>query len=136
MNAATLLRMKARRCLDPRDASDTVPGELAEAIAMATAEVVAQRANDAGEWIDLVLDCATGPTEPVQPERSPLDARKDDLLGDFNFTDEGFATLTRMVMKIAETHCDAKVVSLLEGGYNVQGLALAVEAHLRAMMEV
>jgi serine/threonine protein kinase len=75
-------RMEARRCLDPRDASDTVPDDLAEAIAFATAEVLAQRANDAIEWIELVIDSATGPA-PAQPERSPLEARKDDLLGEY-----------------------------------------------------
>ncbi len=76
-------RMKVRRCLDPRDATDAVPDQLAEAIAMATAEVLAQRANDAAEWIDLVLESATGPAPVAEPERSPLDARKDDLLGPY-----------------------------------------------------
>jgi serine/threonine protein kinase len=74
-------RMKPRRCLDPRDASDAVPDQLAEAIAMATSEVLAQRANDAAEWIDLVLESATAPAPVTEPERSPLDARKDDVLG-------------------------------------------------------
>jgi serine/threonine protein kinase len=57
-------RMKPRRCLDPRDASDAVPDQLAEAIAFATAEVLAARANDAAEWIELVLarTINSGPT--------------------------------------------------------------------------
>ncbi len=76
-------RMRLRRCLDPRDASDAIPAPLAELIAIATAEVVATRANDAGEWIDLVLDCATAPAAEPEPERSPLDARKDDLVGEY-----------------------------------------------------
>ncbi|MBA3458494.1 MAG: protein kinase, partial [Deltaproteobacteria bacterium] len=76
-------RIKARRCLDPRDASDAVPEQLAEAITMATAEVLAARANDATEWIDLLLNAATAPTAEPEPERSPLDARKDDDVGGY-----------------------------------------------------
>jgi serine/threonine protein kinase len=79
-------RMKARRCLDPRDASNEVPGQLAELIAMATSEVLAGRANDATEWIDLVLDSATSPSPPPppgEPEISPLDARKDQVIGGY-----------------------------------------------------
>lgn len=63
-----------------------------------------------------------------------FDSRHDDLLGDFKFTDQGFAELTKFVMNIAKTHCDSRIVSLLEGGYNVKGLALAVESHLNALM--
>jgi acetoin utilization deacetylase AcuC-like enzyme len=63
-----------------------------------------------------------------------FDARKDDLLGDFNITDNGFAQLTRLVMSLAKTHSQSRIVSLLEGGYNTEGLALAVEAHLKTLM--
>lgn len=64
-----------------------------------------------------------------------FDARHDDLLGDFNFTDRGFAKLTEMVVAIAQKHSRSRIVSLLEGGYNIQGLALGVEAHLNALMK-
>lgn len=76
-------RMKARRCLDPRDASDDVPDQLAEAITMATTEVVANRANDVTEWIYLVLDSATSPALPRDAEHSPLQARKDEVVGGY-----------------------------------------------------
>lgn len=77
-------RMRVRRCLDPRDASNAVPTDVAEAIAMATAEILAQRANDVAEWIDLLLSAATAPAAPVvEPERSPLDARKDESVGPY-----------------------------------------------------
>lgn len=69
-------RMRARRCLDPRDASDAIPEQLAESIMLATAEVVSVRANRVNEWIEIVLDSATRPTEPATPELSPLEARK------------------------------------------------------------
>ena len=63
-----------------------------------------------------------------------FDSRKDDLLGDFAVTDAGFAELTKLVMSIAEDHCNSRVVSVLEGGYNTKGLALAVESHIEALL--
>ena len=60
-----------------------------------------------------------------------FDSRKDDLLGDFAITDAGFAELTMLVMSIAATHSRSRVVSILEGGYNTEGLALAVESHVK-----
>jgi acetoin utilization deacetylase AcuC-like enzyme len=64
-----------------------------------------------------------------------FDSRKDDLLGDFAVTDDGFARLTRLMTSLAKTHARSRLVSLLEGGYNTEGLAMAVESHLKALME-
>lgn len=64
-----------------------------------------------------------------------FDARHDDPLGNFNITDAGFAKLTELVMGIADKYSDSRIVSLLEGGYNTQGLALAVESHINALMK-
>ena len=63
-----------------------------------------------------------------------FDSREGDLLGDFAVTDDGFAKLTRRMMAIAETHAGSRLVSALEGGYNVEGLALAVESHIRTLL--
>jgi acetoin utilization deacetylase AcuC-like enzyme len=63
-----------------------------------------------------------------------FDSRKDDLLGDFAVTDAGFAELTKLVMSIAATYSRSRVVSMLEGGYNTEGLALAVESHVRTLL--
>jgi acetoin utilization deacetylase AcuC-like enzyme len=63
-----------------------------------------------------------------------FDSRKDDLLGCFNLTDLCFSRLTQMAMNIADTHCNGKLVSFLEGGYNVYGLAEAGTAHVMALM--
>jgi acetoin utilization deacetylase AcuC-like enzyme len=65
-----------------------------------------------------------------------FDSRKNDLLGDFSVTDDGFARLTDLVMSIAKTHAGSRLVSFLEGGYNPNGLALAVEAHLKRLLRV
>jgi acetoin utilization deacetylase AcuC-like enzyme len=63
-----------------------------------------------------------------------FDSRADDLLGCLGVSDEGFVQLTRMVMAIAERHCSGRLVSVLEGGYNLRGLASAVVAHVGTLL--
>jgi Deacetylases, including yeast histone deacetylase and acetoin utilization protein len=65
-----------------------------------------------------------------------FDSRIHDPLGDLAVTDAGFAKLTAMAMDIAKTHCNGRLVSILEGGYNPQGLALAVAAHIEKLLEI
>jgi len=62
-----------------------------------------------------------------------FDSRIDDLLGRFTLTDGDFADLTAAVMAIAERHARGRVVSVLEGGYNLAGLASAAAAHVAAL---
>ncbi len=62
-----------------------------------------------------------------------FDSRMGDPLGGFKLTDEDFAELTRIVMAIAASHCGGRLVSLLEGGYNIEGLALAASEHVRVL---
>jgi acetoin utilization deacetylase AcuC-like enzyme len=63
-----------------------------------------------------------------------FDSREGDPLGRFTLTDEDFTDLTRTVMAIADRHAAGRVVSLLEGGYDLQGLAASVAAHVTALM--
>ncbi len=63
-----------------------------------------------------------------------FDSRMEDPLGHFLLTDEDFADLTRIVLKIAKDHAGGRVVSLLEGGYNLRGLASAATAHVAALV--
>jgi acetoin utilization deacetylase AcuC-like enzyme len=62
-----------------------------------------------------------------------FDSRIGDLLGRFTLTDRDFADLTQVVMGIAERHAGGRVVSMLEGGYNLDGLASAAVAHVEAL---
>jgi acetoin utilization deacetylase AcuC-like enzyme len=59
-----------------------------------------------------------------------FDSRVNDLLGCFQISDEGFVTMTKIVMALAERHCKGRVVSVLEGGYNLAGLASVALAHV------
>lgn len=63
-----------------------------------------------------------------------FDSRIDDPLGQFRLTDDDFVTLTRLLMESAANHCQSRLVSVLEGGYNIQGLASAVTAHVGGLM--
>jgi acetoin utilization deacetylase AcuC-like enzyme len=64
-----------------------------------------------------------------------FDSRKDDLLGCFDITDAGFAELTQIVKNLALQHCQGRLVSVLEGGYNLEGNASAMLAHLTALSD-
>jgi acetoin utilization deacetylase AcuC-like enzyme len=64
-----------------------------------------------------------------------FDAHADDPLGGLKLTAKGYADLTRIVKAIAAEHCHGRIVSTLEGGYNLDALAECVEAHIRALME-
>ena len=63
-----------------------------------------------------------------------FDSRAEDPLGHFLLTDEDFTDLTRIVLKIAKSHAGGRVVSLLEGGYNLRGLGSAATAHVAALI--
>jgi acetoin utilization deacetylase AcuC-like enzyme len=62
-----------------------------------------------------------------------FDSREGDPLGGFRLTDDDFAELTMIVMGIAERHADGRLVSSLEGGYSLEGLASAASSHVRAL---
>ena len=63
-----------------------------------------------------------------------FDSRRDDLLGCFDLTDEAFRRMTRIAMDYADSGCEGRLVSLLEGGYNIDGTALAAAAHVETLL--
>jgi acetoin utilization deacetylase AcuC-like enzyme len=62
-----------------------------------------------------------------------FDAHAEDPVGDLGLEVEDFEILTRQLVAVAETHAEGRLVSILEGGYNVPILAGSVAAHLRAL---
>jgi acetoin utilization deacetylase AcuC-like enzyme len=62
-----------------------------------------------------------------------FDSRSGDPLGRFRLTDDDFADLTRLMLDVADKHCAARLVSVLEGGYSLNGLASATTAHVRTL---
>ncbi|HMO51496.1 MAG TPA: histone deacetylase [Kiritimatiellia bacterium] len=64
-----------------------------------------------------------------------FDSRRGDPLGEWNLTDEDFADMTHLLLKLAARHAGGRLVSVLEGGYHLGGLASAVVAHVQALVE-
>jgi acetoin utilization deacetylase AcuC-like enzyme len=63
-----------------------------------------------------------------------FDAHYRDPLGNLQLREEDFAWATRALMKLAAKHCHDRVVSLLEGGYDLLGLSRSAAAHVQALM--
>ena len=62
-----------------------------------------------------------------------FDAHAEDPVGDLGLEIEDFEILTREIVAVAEAHAGGRIVSMLEGGYNIPILAGAVAAHLGAL---
>ena len=63
-----------------------------------------------------------------------FDAHYRDPLASLNLRAEDFGWVTRKLMDVAETSAGGRVVSVLEGGYDLQGLKESVAAHVTALM--
>ncbi len=64
-----------------------------------------------------------------------FDAHVRDPVGSLGLESEDFADLTQMVLDVAAQHCNGRLVSLLEGGYDVDALAESVLLHLKTLIE-
>jgi len=64
-----------------------------------------------------------------------FDAHMADPLANLNWQTEDFAWLTHQLCDLAATHCQGRVVSTLEGGYDLTALAASVAAHVQVLME-
>ena len=64
-----------------------------------------------------------------------FDAHKNDPLAQFQLESEDFYTLTKRTLELAKKYCDGKVVSILEGGYDLIALKESTEMHVRALLE-
>jgi len=64
-----------------------------------------------------------------------FDAHKADPLAQLRLEVADFAWLTGRLMDVARTHCQGRLVSLLEGGYDLDALADSAAAHVRALMD-
>ena len=64
-----------------------------------------------------------------------FDAHYLDPLAELNFNEDDYTWLTRQILTVAQDCCEGRVVSMLEGGYNLPALAASVAAHVKALME-
>ena len=64
---------------------------------------------------------------------SGFDAHRDDPLASMQLTEDGYAGMTQILKQVADRCSHGRIVSCLEGGYNLDALANSVEAHLKAL---
>ena len=63
-----------------------------------------------------------------------FDAHKRDPLANLQFLEEDFGWATRKIMEVADKTAQGRVVSVLEGGYDLEGLSQSAAAHVIALM--
>jgi len=98
------------------------------------------RAGDGGDIFREAFDVAILPrVEAFRPDliliSAGFDAHWRDPLADLQLTEADFAWATQKLMDIADRRCAGRVVSLLEGGYDLEGLARSTAAHVKALMQ-
>lgn len=99
------------------------------------------RAGDGG---DVFTDAMRSKILPAIDQFKPdlliisagFDAHRRDPLAQLNLVEADFAWATSELMSLAARCCDSRVVSLLEGGYDLEGLSLSVAAHVETLMGV
>jgi acetoin utilization deacetylase AcuC-like enzyme len=98
------------------------------------------RAGDAGDTFREAIEVAILPRIlEFAPDliilSAGFDAHRRDPLGNINLVEADFAWVTRKLMEIAQRRCGGRIVSVLEGGYNLEALARSVAAHVATLME-
>jgi acetoin utilization deacetylase AcuC-like enzyme len=98
----------------------------------------------AGSGREQILGAFRGKFQPLMDQFRPdlvllsagFDSRLGDPLGHFRLNDADFAELTTITMEIADKHAHGRLISVLEGGYDLSGLTRAVGAHAHALAQV
>lgn len=65
-----------------------------------------------------------------------FDAHREDDMGQLGLVEQDYAWITHRLKEVARRHAGGRIVSCLEGGYNLSALARSVEAHLRVLADV
>jgi acetoin utilization deacetylase AcuC-like enzyme len=65
-----------------------------------------------------------------------FDAHREDDLGQMGLVEADYAWITARLKEVAQRHAKGRMVSCLEGGYNLSALGRSVEAHLRVLADV
>ena len=76
--------------------------------------------------------------DKIRPElvliSAGFDAHRDDPIGSLGLETEDFGPLTQLVRDVADVHAQGRIVSVLEGGYDLRALADCVEVHLEELL--
>ncbi|KAB2861847.1 MAG: histone deacetylase family protein [Bauldia sp.] len=86
-------------------------------------------------FIHRILPAVTAFAPELIVVSAGFDAHWRDPLASINLKEEDFAWATTALMEVAGRHAGGRIVSLLEGGYDLQGLADSTAAHIEALMQ-
>lgn len=90
------------------------------------------------DYLAAFENALTKAAEQSKPElvliSAGFDAHAQDPIGSLGLETEDFEPLTKLVQQVAATHANGRLISMLEGGYNVARLADCVELHLRTLL--
>lgn len=114
-------------------------GEVSETGTADTIVNAPLRAGDDGAQFKDAMDSRVLPRlEAFHPDliliSAGFDAHVRDPMASLRFVDTDFAWVTRRLMDVADRVCGGRVVSLLEGGYDLEALASSASAHVSALM--
>jgi acetoin utilization deacetylase AcuC-like enzyme len=65
-----------------------------------------------------------------------FDAHREDDLGNMGLVEDDYTWLTQQIRAVANRHAKGRIVSSLEGGYNLSALGRSVVAHVRALADI
>ncbi|OZI57762.1 deacetylase [Bordetella genomosp. 4] len=89
---------------------------------------------------ELVQDAWLPRLEAHAPEliliSAGFDAHREDDMGQMALVEADYSWMTEQIMQVADRHAQGRIVSMLEGGYNLSALARSVVAHLRALTKL
>lgn len=86
-------------------------------------------------WRNLLLPALDDFAPELLIVSAGFDAHRADPLASLELETEDYAWVTRELAAIARRHCDGRIVSLLEGGYDLQALAACAGAHVGALLD-
>ena len=103
-----------------------------------TINIPMEAGGDDDDYHAIFLKALVPAADEFKPEfvliSAGFDAHKDDPLASMGLTESGYADLTNIVVGIAKRHAHGRILSTLEGGYNLAALAASVNAHIKALL--
>ena len=99
------------------------------------------RPNDGGtEFAEAMRTRVLPAVDAFKPDliliSAGFDAHERDPLANLRLVEADFQWATVEILELAAKHCDGRLVSMLEGGYDLRGLAGSVAVHVKALMDV
>ena len=92
------------------------------------------------EYLKIFENQILNPINKFKPEiiliSAGFDAHKRDPLANINLESSDFFEITKMIVELSNTHCKGKIISFLEGGYDLTALTEGIKEHLNALNSI